>query len=185
MHRPRRLAEFRNRGVPRAACRRAGAAADGATPGDYSRGYDALAVKLGGAFLHDGSLSLIFSQIEERGGAIELMLPGGGVNAGSATPPAACQGRASSASSPSRAGTFIMVAGDFRSASPASSRWTATSDLVVLRRYRRGVGANRLAVPPPVLRVNDAESWWSMLWRRVQWIGVLLTSPGSVPATST
>jgi filamentous hemagglutinin family protein len=65
------------------------AVAGGATPGDYSRGYDAIAVsQLGGPFVSDGNISLTFSQVKTtRGGAIDILAPGGGVNAGLSTRP--------------------------------------------------------------------------------------------------
>ena len=57
---------------------------------DYQRGYDALSLaKLGGPYRFQGDLKMIFSQIKtERGGGIDLYVPGGGVNVGLATLPA-------------------------------------------------------------------------------------------------
>ncbi|MEQ6341180.1 MAG: filamentous hemagglutinin family protein [Gammaproteobacteria bacterium] len=53
----------------------------------YSRGYEAIASLFPGEA--HGDISLLFSQIKtESGGDINLLVPGGGVNAGQTTPPA-------------------------------------------------------------------------------------------------
>jgi filamentous hemagglutinin len=55
--------------------------------GNYQRGFNAIKALFSGT-LYRGDLSLLFSQIKtEAGGSIDLLVPGGRVNAGQTTPP--------------------------------------------------------------------------------------------------
>lgn len=75
---------------------------------DYQRGYEALGLaKLGGPYRFQGDLKMIFSQIKtERGGGIDLYVPGGGVNVGLATLPAGFS------KDPANLGILALKAGD-------------------------------------------------------------------------
>jgi hypothetical protein len=56
--------------------------------GNYQRGFAAIATLFPGT-VYQGDLSLLFSQIKtESGGRIDVLIPGGRVNAGQTTPPA-------------------------------------------------------------------------------------------------
>jgi hypothetical protein len=162
----------------------------GATPGDYSRGFDALAVtKTGGPFLSDGAVSLIFSQIKtERGGTVDIVAPGGGVNVGLATVPAGFK------KGPDSLGIFTLKGGDIRAVvrddfSVNQSRvFTLEGGDILVWSSEGNIDAGRgaktaVTAPPPVLRVNSRGELVVEFPGAASGsgIGVLLTRAGLTP----
>lgn len=90
----------------------------------YQRGYDAIAALFPGDE-HHGDLSLLFSQLKtEAGGGIDILVPGGKVNAGQTTPPA----DSGSTKGSSDLGILVLDKGDIRAfvdgRGPADARVT-------------------------------------------------------------
>jgi hypothetical protein len=137
------------------------ASASGATPGDYSRGLDALTTLGWGApYRHDGALSLIFSQIKtERGGSIELLAPGGDVNVGLATLPAGLKKESSELGVMTLKGGEIlaMTLGDFQ-VNQSRVLSLAGGDIMIWS-SEGNIDAGRgkktsVVIPPPIVRVD-------------------------------
>jgi filamentous hemagglutinin family protein len=143
--------------------RAAGQAASvtGVTPGDYARGLDALTT-LGWAapYRHDGVLSLIFSQIKtERGGTVELLVPGGNVNVGLATLPAGLKKESSELGIMTLKGGEIlaMTQGDFQ-VNQSRVLSLAGGDIMIWS-SEGNIDAGRgkktsVVIPPPIVRVD-------------------------------
>lgn len=137
------------------------ASATGATPGDYTRGLDALTT-LGWAapYRHDGALSLIFSQIKtERGGSVELLVPGGDVNVGLATLPAGLRKASSELGVMTLKGGEIlaMTQGDFQ-VNQSRVLSLAGGDIMIWS-SEGNIDAGRgkktsVVIPPPIVRVD-------------------------------
>lgn len=137
------------------------ASVTGATPGDYARGLDALTT-LGwtAPHRHDGALSLIFSQIKtERGGAIELLAPGGDVNVGLATLPAGLKKESSELGVMTLKGGEIlaMTLGDFQ-VNQSRVLSLAGGDIMIWS-SEGNIDAGRgkktsVVIPPPIVRVD-------------------------------
>jgi hypothetical protein len=138
------------------------ASATGATPGDYSRGLYALAT-LGWAspYGHEGVLSLIFSQVKTaRGGAIELLAPGGDVNVGLATLPAGFTKASSDLGVMTLKGGEIlaMTRGDFQ-VNQSRVLSLAGGDIMIWS-SEGNIDAGRgkktsVLIPPPIVRVDS------------------------------
>ena len=171
--------------------RAAGRQAVGAiTPNDYSRGYDAIALaQMGGGFTANGNISLIFSQIKtERGGSIEMLVPGGGVNVGLATPPGGFR------KGPDELGIISVKGGDVNALVRndfqvnQSRVFTLEGGNILLWSSAGNIDAGRgaktaISVPPPVLRVDDQGNLVVEFPGAAtgSGIGVLLTNPSVVP----
>jgi filamentous hemagglutinin len=166
------------------------AVATGATPGNYSRGFAALnALGLDGPYQHSGRLDLIFSQIKtERGGDIDLLVPGGGVDVGLATPP---QGFSKG---PGSLGIVTVKGGDVSALASGNFQvnqsrvFTLEGGNILILSSRGDIDAGRgaktaISAPPPVITVN-AQGQFVVEFPGAatgSGIGVLLTRP-DVPA---
>jgi hypothetical protein len=166
------------------------AVAGGATPGDYSRGFDAISLsQLGGAFESSGDVNLIFSQVKtQRGGEIEILAPGGGANVGLATPPVGFS------KGPDSLGILSVRGGDVRAFvrdnfNVNQSRvFTLEGGDILVWSSRGDIDAGRgaktaISVPPPVVRINSAGELVVEFPGAASGsgIGVLLTRPDIVP----
>jgi filamentous hemagglutinin family protein len=133
----------------------------GETPGDYSRGLGALAT-LGWStpYQHDGSLSLIFSQIKtERGGNVEVLAPGGDVNVGLSTLPAGLKKDNSQLGIMTAKGGEIlaMTLGDFQV--NQSRVFSLAGGDIMIWSSEGNIDAGRgkktaVVIPPPVIRID-------------------------------
>lgn len=137
------------------------ASVGGATPGSYTRGLDALTTLGWSApYRHDGVLSLIFSQIKtERGGSVELLVPGGDVNVGLATLPAGLTKKSSELGVMTLKGGEIlaMTQGDFQ-VNQSRVLSLAGGDIMIWS-SEGNIDAGRgkktsVVIPPPIVRVD-------------------------------
>jgi len=166
------------------------AVAGGATPNDYSRGYDAISLAgLGGAFASDGDINLIFSQVKtQRGGEIELIAPTGSANVGLSTPPAGFSKDAASLGILSVRGGDVnaLVGHDFNV--NQSRVFTLEGGNILVWSSEGNIDAGRgaktaISVPPPVVRINSVGELVVEFPGAASGsgIGVLLTRPDLVP----
>lgn len=139
------------------------AAPGGATPGDYGRFYAApLAMGLSGPFHRHGDLNMIFSQIKtERGGPIEIVVPGGGVNVGLATLPAGFDRPASDLGIITLGGghAYGLVRDHFQV--NQSRIFTVAGGDILLASLQGNIDAGRgkktpILVPPPITLVDPS-----------------------------
>ncbi len=162
---------------------------DGATPGVYSRGYDALAL-LGYAdpFSYSGNLSLFLSQIKtQRGGSIDIFAPGGLVNGGATNLPAGFnKGSGDLGIITERGGSIrALVQNDFLVNS--SRVFTLGGGDILIWSSKGNIDAGRgsrtaISAPPPVIRLVDGQFVVEYPGAaQGSGIGVLLTQPGTVP----
>jgi hypothetical protein len=168
--------------------------ADG-TDSSYARGYGAIAALFppgtpDAPIRYQGDINLFFSQVKtEQGGAIELLAPGGGVNAGLANP-------GSLAKQGSELGIVTVRGGDIRGFVDRdflvnqSRVFTLAGGDIVLWSSNQDIDAGRgakttSATPPPVLRVKNGRIFFDITGSvSGAGIGVLLTRedvrPGDV-----
>ncbi len=168
----------------------------------YDPGFAAIESLFGEKGATRGNLSLLFSQIKtESGGDIHLFVPGGQVNAGQTTPPAA----SGSAKDPSDLGIIAQdlgavravvqglpadangpaVRGDF--AVNESRVFTLRGGEIVIWSSDGNIDAGRgaktaVSAPPPIL-ITDANGQTVFKFRSASGSGIrsILTDPGIVP----
>jgi hypothetical protein len=165
-------------------------AASGAKAGDYSRGFNALArSQLGGPFEYAGDIKLIFSQVKtERGGSIELLAPGGGINVGLATPPAGFN------KGPDQLGILSVKGGDVSALVRTnfevnqSRVFTLEGGNILVWSSEGNIDAGRgaktaVSAPPPIIKINAAGELVVEFPGAASGsgIGVLLTREGIQP----
>ncbi len=134
-----------------------------ATNGNYDAGFDALSrAGLGAGFRSSGNLNMIFSQIKtERGGAIDIVVPGGDVNVGLATPPAGFD------KGPDRLGIITVKGGDVNAFVTGdflvnqSRVFTLEGGDILVWSSEGNIDAGRgaktaISAPPPILTINAA-----------------------------
>lgn len=162
---------------------------DGATPGVYTRGYDALGL-LGYAapFSHNGNLSLFLSQIKtQRGGDIDILAPGGLVNGGATNLPANfAKGSGDLGIITERGGSIrALVKSDFLV--NQSRVFTLGGGDILIWSSKGNIDAGRgsrttISAPPPVIRFVDGQFVVEYPGAaQGSGIGVLLTRPGTIP----
>lgn len=168
----------------------------------YDSGFQAIEALYGAKGATRGNLSLLFSQIKtESGGDIHLFVPGGQVNAGQTTPPAA----SGSAKDPSDLGIIAQdlgavravvqglpadangpaVRGDF--AVNESRVFTLRGGEIVIWSSDGNIDAGRgaktaVSAPPPIL-ITDANGQTVFKFRSASGSGIrsILTDPGILP----
>ena len=168
----------------------------------YGRGYEAIAslfpaTERGVTIPYEGDVNLFFSQVKtERGGDVNMFVPGGRVVAGVANVPRSLlrsKGDQFTAAE-SRLGVFTIKAGDIRSFSRAdffvnqSRVLTAGGGGILLWSTLGNIDAGKgaktaVAAPPPLIRTDASGNIVTELQGVVtgSGIGVLLTSPDLVP----
>ncbi|MBK7235774.1 MAG: filamentous hemagglutinin family protein [Sterolibacteriaceae bacterium] len=167
---------------------------EGATPGVYSRGYDALGLLgLAAPFSYNGSLSLFLSQIKtQRGGGIDILAPGGLVNGGATNLPAGfTKGSGDLGIITERGGSIrAMVRDDFLV--NQSRVFTLGGGDILIWSSAGNIDAGRgsrttISAPPPVIRLDPSTGQFIVEYpgaAQGSGIGVLLTrtdiAPGDV-----
>jgi len=131
---------------------------------------------------------LIFSQIKtERGGNIELVVPGGGVNAGLATPPEGFD------KGPSNLGIVSVKGGDIRALARRdfevnqSRVFTLGGGSILIWSSLGNIDAGRgartaISAPPPIIRINENGQLVVEFPGAAtgSGIGTLITTPGAL-----
>jgi filamentous hemagglutinin family protein len=138
---------------------------DASRGGPYQRGLDALSRSALGeeaGFRAPGDINMIFSQIKtERGGAIDILAPGGDVNVGLATPPAGFD------KGPDRLGIITVKGGDVNAMVNGNFQvnqsrvFTLEGGNILIWSSEGNIDAGRgaktaISAPPPVLTINAA-----------------------------
>ena len=159
--------------------------------GNYQRGFGAIATLFPGT-AYRGDLSLLFSQIKtESGGRIDILVPGGRVNAGQTTPPA----QSGSTKGATELGVLVFDDGAVHAFSKGDfavneSRvftlkggdiliWSSEGDIDAGRGAKTAVSA-----PPPIL-VTDSAGNTSFKFNAVSGSGIrsILTRADIVPGS--
>lgn len=159
--------------------------------GNYQRGFAAIETLFPGT-LYRGDLSLLFSQIKtESGGSIDVLVPGGRVNAGQTTPPA----QSGSTKEADQLGVLVFENGAVHAFSKGDfavneSRvftlragdiliWSSQGDIDAGRGAKTAVSA-----PAPIL-VTDANGNTSFKFQSVSGSGIrsILTDSNIVPGS--